>query len=411
MSTALAQDTHSNREQPLSLPYQMGEYLLYDQIGQGGMADIYLATCPTGLGGARRVVVKRIRPHLADDPYFSDLLAKEAKLAANLNHANVVQVLGLGRVEGALYIAMEYVEGLDLHQLLRGLSRLRVPLPAENALTIVLEVLRGLDYAHRFGGHGVIHRDVSPSNILISMDGEVRVCDFGIARALEGGQAGGDLDPSKVSRMRLAGKSAYMAPEQANGESIDARADVFAAGILLWEVCAGRRMYRGTDEEMLRQARAGDAPLLPERGMPDEDRLRAIVSKALSKRPEDRYSSAAEMLEALEEYVFEQGWMASPLRFGRFLEEHFGYAIVKARRLRERRATKVLAALRAGPLVSVSELTPRPVEVVVPQSDQAGESVPALPMDEGPSEIAWGQYALWGGVFFALGAAIRWFIG
>jgi serine/threonine-protein kinase len=301
------------------------------------MADIYLARSHDSLGGARLVVVKEILPSLSGDPGFGGMLSAEAKLAAQLNHANVVQVFDLGREEGRLYIAMEYVEGFDLNQLLRNLSRARIALPAEFALFIVHEVLRGLDYAHRArDAEGrplrVVHRDVSPSNVLISFEGEVKLCDFGIARAL--GRSDEEHE-GRVERSRVAGKSAYMAPEHARGDEIDSRADIFAVGILLWELCAGRRLYRGTDEEMLAQARAGDVPVLPDRGLPAHAALQMILDRALAYDPDDRYQTAHELLDDLEEYAIAHGLMASQLRFGGFLTDNFAEEIVRLRRERE----------------------------------------------------------------------------
>ena len=195
------------------LPRVFGQYLLFDRIGRGGMAEIFLARMTTVLGGSRRVVVKEILPELSADPGFTRMLISEAKLAAKLSHRNIVPVLDLGRESGRLFIAMEYVEGYDLNQLLRQLSRRRLPLPAEFALLIVREVLTALRYAHRAtDGHGmplaVVHRDISPSNVLISFEGEVSLCDFGIARAMESesdklaaARAG---DEGRVQRVRVA---------------------------------------------------------------------------------------------------------------------------------------------------------------------------------------------------------------
>jgi len=170
------------------------------------MADIYLARVETDLGGSRRVIVKEVLPKHAGSPLFSSMLVTEAKLAAALSHANVVTVEDLGRDAGSLFIAMEYVEGFDLRELCRRCSHARIPLPIEFSLLMVMETLRGLDYAHR---RKLVHRDVSPSNVLCSFEGEVKICDFGIARANEAG----DLDDEEAIR----GKAGYMSPEHARG--------------------------------------------------------------------------------------------------------------------------------------------------------------------------------------------------
>lgn len=321
------------------LPRPFGRYVLVDRIGRGGMADIFLALDRTQVGALRRVVVKRILPELSGQPQFAAMLVAEAKLAALLRHANIVQVYDLGRVDEHLFIAMEYVEGFDLHQLLRRLSAGRIPLPVEHAVLVAREVLRALDYAHRardVEGRplGLVHRDVSPSNVLVSFEGEVKLCDFGIARALGATTS----DESAIARSRVAGKAAYMSPEQARGEPVDGRSDLFAAAILLWELLAGRRMYRGTDEQLLSLARAAEVPPLPARGLPDEQRLHGVLARALARDPEARFASARQMLDALEEWALGARLLVSPLRLGAFLTEHFADELVQVRRARERAA-------------------------------------------------------------------------
>jgi eukaryotic-like serine/threonine-protein kinase len=373
-----------------SLPRAFGHYLLFDRIGRGGMAEIFLARMTTDLGVARRVVVKEILPELSSDTGFARMLVQEAKLSAKLSHRNIVRVLDLGREAGRLFIAMEYVEGYDLNQLLRELSRRRLPLPAEFALFVVREVLAALDYAHRAtDGSGtplaIVHRDISPSNVLISFEGEVSLCDFGIARALSYEPDAGatdatgshaDQDESRVQRARVAGKSAYMAPEHARGDDIDARSDLFAAGILLWELCAGRRLYKGTEHEMLDMARRAEVPPLPERGLYDLPRLQAILERALAKDPAVRYQSAGQMLKDLDEYALSAQLMASQLRFATFLTEHFAEDIVALRLTREHAAAEAL--LRPPAQVS------HPEPVISPSDPPRA----ALPVVSGPVAIS-----------------------
>jgi serine/threonine-protein kinase len=325
-----------------ALPRSFGRYVLFDHIGRGGMADIYLARMRTSLGGGRNVVVKQILAKLGDDPAFRAMLTTEAKLAAHLNHANVVQVFDFGEEGDRLFIAMDYVEGFDLAQMLKRLSKGKIPFPAEFAILVVREVLRALDYAHRAkddrgASLGIVHRDVSPSNVLVSFEGEVKLCDFGIARALDR-----EGDESAVRRARVAGKSAYMAPEHARGDRVDARSDLFAAGILLWELCAGRRLYRGDDEQMLALARAAEVPPLPNRNLPDAAGLQAVLDRALAPSPNNRFASCAAFLEALETWAIGAKLMASPLRFGAFLTEHFAEDIVSLRRARELAAAEIV---------------------------------------------------------------------
>lgn len=309
------------------LPSRLGRYLLFDHVGRGGMADIYLARVETDLGGSRRVIVKEVLPKHCDNPAFAGMLIAEAKLAADLTHANVVTVEDLGRDAGGLFIAMEYVEGFDLRELCRRCSHARIPLPIEFSLLMVMETLRGLDYAHR---RRLVHRDVSPSNVLISFEGEVKICDFGIARA----NTASDLDDEAIR-----GKAGYMSPEHARGEDVDARADVFAAGIILWELLSGRRYYRASGgDRLIDVARRADVQPLPSRGLPKEKELHGIVSRALEVDREVRYQTAAAMVRDLEAYAARARLLASPLRFGEWLMERFGAEIVELRRARERAA-------------------------------------------------------------------------
>jgi serine/threonine-protein kinase len=322
----------------LSLPRTFGRYTLFELVGKGGMAEIYLARAETDLGATRLAVVKQILPAFADDPRFEEMLTHEAKLAARLSHARVVQVFDLGRADGHLFIAMEYVEGFDLNALLRHCTERRVGLPAEHALGIVADVLEGLDFAHRLKSDdgkplGLVHRDVSPSNILISYEGEVKLCDFGIAHA-------NDLVREGASEA-LKGKAGYMSPEHARGEPLDARADVFAAGIVLWELLAGHRLYRPKGEEsLLEQARRAEIPPLPERGLPNEADLAQIASRALAPDREQRYPSALAMLRDLEGYLAKNGLLASRLKLGEWISTSFGTETIDQRRASERKLPK-----------------------------------------------------------------------
>jgi eukaryotic-like serine/threonine-protein kinase len=390
----------------------LGRYTLFDHIGRGGMADIYLASARAGLGASRRVVIKEVLAELSENARFAELLIAEAKLAARLSHANVVKVEDLGRHEDTLYIAMEYVEGFDLRELLRRCAKQRVALPIEFSLLIVIETLRGLDYAHRLRAEGgeplqIVHRDVSPSNVLMSFEGEVKLCDFGIARANDAAEQLPEeairVLPRPVgalsSRMSVSvsgsasrrldidiqGKAGYMSPEHARGEALDARADVFAAGIILWELLAGRRLYKASEGgSQLEIARRAEVPPLPIRGdIPDEERLHAVVARALAPSRDDRYPAAAPMLRDLEEYAARARMLASPIRFGEWLREHFGGEIVAARHARER----ALKALELGPAATLRPIEPPPAAtptefVALPLPDDS-VSTPAKPRRQG----------------------------
>jgi eukaryotic-like serine/threonine-protein kinase len=337
------------------------------------MARIYLGRAETDLGGERLLVIKRILPILSDSKEFSQLLVNEAKLAARLSHGNIVQVIDLGRHEAELYIAMEYVEGFDLRELLRRCARQSVALPVDFSLLIVGEVLRALDYAHRKRDDSgqplsIVHRDVSPSNVLLSFEGEVKLCDFGIARAAG---IGGELSPEAIR-----GKAAYMSPEAASGAALDARSDLFSCGIILWELLSGQHLYRGPAGRpvSLEQAVRAEIPPLPDGDYPEPMQLRTIVHKALAKHPDERYATAREMLKELEAYVAHTRLTMSPLRLGQWLTQHFAQDIVELRRAREQLARSMakgtsstgMRAERPGPpslespIVEIPRLLPPP---------------------------------------------------
>ena len=230
---------------PLPEPEELfGKYELVARIATGGMAEIFRAVS-SSIGGFQKVVaLKRILPHLSTDAEFVSLFIAEAKLAVALTHSNIVQVLDFGKVEQSHYIAMEFVEGKDLTQILIKQSRARKQVPVEAACYMLAETARALEYAHarkdRDGSPlGIVHRDVSPHNILVSYDGEVKLTDFGIAKAKN------HVTLSKPGV--ILGKFAYMSPEQAHGELIDARTDIYAAGITLYETLTGRRLFYSED--------------------------------------------------------------------------------------------------------------------------------------------------------------------
>jgi len=287
----------------LPQPISFGKYTLFERIGRGGMADVFKARVQGPAGFERIFVVKRILPHLSDDPVFTRMFIDEAKLAARLNHPNIVQVFELGSVDNEYFMSMEYVRGRDLAETMRTLwARVGPPRP-ELVAYVGREMCRALAYAHDFTADdgtrlGMIHRDISPSNVMLSSDGAVKILDFGIAKAL-----GGDKDESTKTGT-LKGKFAYMAPEQTVSNEIDRRIDIFATGIVLHEILTGRRLFKGeNDLQTIEKVRQCDVPppslhnpLCP----PEMDN---IVLRALAKNPLERFQSASEMADALDDIV------------------------------------------------------------------------------------------------------------
>ena len=280
-------------------------YDVLDRIAVGGMAEVFLAKAYGAHGFEKTLAIKRILPELARDPEFEERFIAEAKLAVKLSHTNVVQVFDFGRFAGSLFIAMEYVDGLDLAAMLRRFKERheRVPLPA--AFQIAIELARGLDFAH---GHGVVHRDVSPSNILLSKAGEVKIADFGIAVAAQPGKtvAGG--------RRKVMGKWRYMSPEQARGEPLDTRSDMFSAASVMYELFTGEKLFPGDEaEDIIRNIHEMPLPRPSEvrRGLPA--RLDDILHQALARRPMERPARPAAMLRALTELTYESSIITTAL--------------------------------------------------------------------------------------------------
>jgi serine/threonine protein kinase len=333
------------------LPHKLGPYELFDHIGRGGMADIYRAHRSSDLGIVRDVAVKEVLPELRDEPRFAELLVAEAKLAARLFHTNIVRVEQLGRDDDTLYIAMEHVEGLDLRELFRRCARANIPIPVDLSLRVCMDVLAALDYAHqhRFddrGQVGIVHRDVSPSNVLLAFSGAVKLCDFGIARA-SSDRRRRDVP---LARELVEGKAGYMSPEQARGDSLDGRADVFALGIILFELLSGKKLYRAREgATLLDAALRADIPRLPAGDLPNASEVQRIAHRALARDPDDRYETAGEMLADLETYTAEARLRATSLRLSGWLSQHFEAEIRKAARGRELAAI----ALGRGPAATI----------------------------------------------------------
>jgi len=282
----------------MALPQSFGRYLLLEKIASGGMAEIFRAKLIGVEGFEKNVVIKRILPVWSERSDFIAMLVDEAKILVHLNHPNIVQVFELGREEENYYIAMEYVEGVDLRQLVKKTKELKRSIPISLVLWIMVESLKGLHYAHQRslkeqGPLGIVHRDVSPQNIMLSFEGQVKVADFGIAKAM--------IKSHETQTGVLKGKYAYMSPEQALGMPLDARSDLFACGILLYELLFMRRLFSSaTDIETLDKVRKAEIPWpenLPEDFPPS---LKEILTKSLALKPEDRFESAEPFEMALE---------------------------------------------------------------------------------------------------------------
>jgi TonB family protein len=292
---------HPEEEEPAD-GIKFGQYVLLEKIATGGMAEVWKARMRGVEGFQKIVAIKKILPHLSDNQDFIEMFVDEAKLAAQLNHNNIIHIYDLGKIQSSYYIAMEYIDGYDLKNILKKAQERDQPLSVEIALFVASKIGAALDYAHRKRDFedkemGLVHRDVSPQNVLISEEGDIKLCDFGIAKAA-----------SKASHTQagaLKGKLQYMSPEQAWGRNIDKRSDIFALATVLFEMLTARKLFAGDNElsilEQVREARVTAPSQYNDEITPEID---AIVLKALQKDPANRYQTAGEMQRDLDAVLY-----------------------------------------------------------------------------------------------------------
>jgi eukaryotic-like serine/threonine-protein kinase len=298
---------------------QFGPYRLVRQIAVGGMAELYLAKTHGIAGFEKYVALKMIHPNFSQDDNFIEMLIDEAKISVQLQHVNIAQTFDLGRVGDTYYITMEYVDGADLYKLLRRASEKDIEIPVDIAAYIAKEVANGLDYAHRrrdVQGEplGIVHRDVSPQNVLISHSGEVKLVDFGIAKAT--------MKARQTAVGVIKGKYYYMSPEQAWGDPVDHRTDIFSTGILLYEALTGQMLYLEDDLhrllDMVRKARIA-SPTALRRGIPPQ--LERIVMNTLKKEREQRYRTAGDLASDLERFMHVYSPVFTAAKLSEFFHE------------------------------------------------------------------------------------------
>ncbi len=301
----------------------IGRYALHQEIAAGGMASVHVGRLLGLAGFSRTVAIKRLHPHFAKDQEFLDMFLDEARLAARIRHPNVVSTLDVVALEGELFIVMDYVQGESLSKLLRTSRKAGQLVPTPIAVSVFLGVLYGLHAAHEARDErgeplGVVHRDVSPQNILVDTDGAARVVDFGVAKAV------GRLQSTREGQLK--GKLAYMSPEQVKGQPVDRRTDVFAASVVLWEMLTGARLFQG-DSEAATYAKLIDGVIEPPgkyaKDLPQA--LDAIVRRGLERNPDERYPTALAMAEDLEGIVA----LPSPREVGKWVREVAGETLAQ----------------------------------------------------------------------------------
>lgn len=338
---------------------QLGKYDLLERLAVGGMAELFLARSKARHGFQKTVVLKRILPSFAEQPDFVQMFLTEAKLAAGLHHPSIAQVFDFGEDDGSFFFTMEFVAGRNVRQVLLAGHQNKIPMPLSCALRIVDNVAAGLHHAHEHrdvDGNPleIVHRDVSPSNVLLTYDGNIKLVDFGIAKIAARG-------PATVAGS-LKGKVSYMSPEQCRGELVDRRSDIFSLGTILWELTTGRKLF-GLDTlglELLRQVERADVPpptsIIP--NYPPE--LEALVLKAMARDRKDRYATAQDFRNALEEFTLKHQIPHSSSRLSAHMETLF-----------PRRSQESLSVLSSLPPVPADEASGPSVPPSAPRSPAA----------------------------------------
>ena len=341
---------------------EFGQYTLLERIAVGGMAEVWKARMKGVEGFQKTVAIKKILPHLTDSSDFVTMFIDEAKLAAQLNHNNIIHIYDLGKIGDDYFIAMEFVDGKDLRSILNSARAESRPLPLGLALLVGSRLASALDHAHRqkdFEGRplGLVHRDVSPQNVLISYEGDIKLCDFGIVKAV--------TKASKTQMGALKGKLQYMSPEQAWGRPVDARSDIFSLGSLLFEMLTGRRLFSGESEmSVLDAVREGriQAPRDLDPRLPLE--VNALVLKALARDPDDRFLTAGEMQREIDGILASLKPAPSQADLGTYLHQLFA-AEAQAGAAPASALSAPAAAARGAASAPSAAVPPRHPEVAV----------------------------------------------
>jgi serine/threonine-protein kinase len=306
-----------------------GRYELLRKLATGGMGQVFLARQKGPVGFQKLLVVKRLLPHLSEDTDFIKMFLDEARIAGILNHPNIAQIYELGDVDGVLYIAMEYVQGEAISQVNARANQRKGGLPLGLKCRIIADAAAGLDHAHQARSPsgrklGLIHRDVSPQNVLVGFNGNVKLIDFGVAKVSN------KLSHTVVGTIK--GKHAYMSPEQARDEELDARSDVYGLGIVFYELLTSQRLFKRESDMATLKAVVGAKVIPPSEAVPGIPKsLDAVVMKALARRREERFQSAGELQLALEDFLLAERLPGTPAHLTAFMKELFSSELEEER--------------------------------------------------------------------------------
>jgi serine/threonine protein kinase len=333
---------------------RFGKYTLIDRIAVGGMAEIFLARQAGLEGFEKTIVIKRIRPHLSKQASFVKMFLNEAKLAAQLNHPNIVQIYDLGKISESYFIAMEYIFGRDMRRIIPKADSMGIPFPMVYALKIASSVCEGLFYAHQkvdlYGNPlSIVHRDVTPENIFVSFDGTVKVLDFGIAKAAN------QIEQTRAGEIK--GKLSYMSPEQCMGQPLDCRSDLFSLGTVLYEWLTGFKLFTGDSEvAILKSITEGKiyAPSYFKADIPEA--VEAILMRALEKDRDRRYQTAWDMQYDLDQFLSQYEFTPSNIHLSNFLKQLFNDELEEEKsRLADQPRPSPEEILEADDVISAAE--------------------------------------------------------
>ncbi len=391
-------------------PFTLGRYSLHAELAAGGMATVYLARLNGPVGFGRTVAIKRLHPHLARDPDFVAMFLDEARLAARIQHPNVVPTLDVVATDSELFIVLEYVRGESLGGLVRSARKSNTKIPISIVAAIAIDMLKGLHAAHEaLDEKGqplrIVHRDVSPQNVLVGTDGVTRVLDFGVAKAA--------TRLSTTREGQLKGKIPYMAPEQLSGE-VSPRTDLYAAGIVLWEALTSKRLFVGeTEAQVLNNVLTQEVPAPSTVNSEISPELDRIVLKAITRKVEDRFGSARELAEAIDGCVRP----ASTMQVASWLEKTAGAALDVRRVLvaeiesgvssPDKPAVMKMLADASGSVPSVASVAAPPAPSAAEPFSSSQASVASLIVGQPPAQRAlrWWVPLVLGAVGVAVGAA------
>ncbi len=353
---------------------RFGKYVLLDRIAVGGMAEIFLARQEGLEGFEKTIVIKRIRPHLSSQKAFVNMFLNEAKLAAQLNHPNIVQIYDLGKIAESYFIAMEYIFGRDMRRIIPKADGMGIPFPMVYALKIASSVCEGLYYAHQktdmYGGAlHIVHRDVTPENIFVSFDGTVKILDFGIAKAAN------QVEQTRVGEIK--GKLSYMSPEQCMGKVLDHRSDLFSLGVVLYEWITGFKLFTGESEVAILKS-ITDGKIYPPSYFKADvpEAVEHILMKALDKDRDKRYQSAWEMQYDLDQFLSQYEFTPSNIHLANFLKQLFSDELDEERKRLAARGSMLAPPPEPEEAMEIGEedLEPIPLRPRAQRSSPGGTS-------------------------------------